>query len=217
MNDLITAATSGLFVEVGKVIEHMKVQQARIADLERQLAEASAPAVEPPIGHISKGMLEQLRERLGVSGYVQSGRTEEFPVALYTAPLAADTDKVREAILSILPNPPASLDKHESASYCVDFRAGLKAAAELVGSMAAQAPVREVPGWQPIETAPKDKPIWAFNGEQGVMHWTEGDTWALWVWTDELVSDADPNPDQPTHYMPLPAAPVQPDTDKEQA
>lgn len=53
----------------------------------------AAPAVEQPIGHISKGMLEQLRERLGVSGYVQSGRTEEFPVALYTAPQAAEAAK----------------------------------------------------------------------------------------------------------------------------
>lgn len=71
---------------------HLAEAKSRIADLERQLAEASAPAVEQPIGHISKGMLEQLRERLGVSGYVQSGRTEEFPVAIYAAPQAADTD-----------------------------------------------------------------------------------------------------------------------------
>lgn len=42
MNDLITAATSGLFVEIGKVIEHMKAQQTRIADLERENARLDA-------------------------------------------------------------------------------------------------------------------------------------------------------------------------------
>lgn len=62
--------------------------------------------------------------------------------------------------------------------------------------------------WQPIETAPKDTVVWAFNGEQGVMHWSEGEGWALWVWNDELLSDADPSPDQPTNWMPLPAPPA---------
>jgi hypothetical protein len=61
--------------------------------------------------------------------------------------------------------------------------------------------------WQPIETAPKDKEIWAFNGEQGRMLWSEGNQWALWVWADELLSDVDPEPNQPTHWQPLPAAP----------
>jgi hypothetical protein len=68
------------------------------------------------------------------------------------------------------------------------------------------------PAWQPIETAPKDVPIFVFNGEYGVMQWSEGvngtESWALWVWSDDLINDADPSPDQPTHWMPLPAAPV---------
>jgi len=63
-------------------------------------------------------------------------------------------------------------------------------------------------GWQPIETAPKDgENIWAFNGEQGVMHWIDVDVVALWVWEDDLLSDADPEPVQPTHWMPLPPPP----------
>jgi Lar family restriction alleviation protein len=62
--------------------------------------------------------------------------------------------------------------------------------------------------WQPIEAAPKDQEIWAFNGEQARMVWSEGPDWALWIWADLLLADADPSPDQPTHYMPLPAAPA---------
>lgn len=61
--------------------------------------------------------------------------------------------------------------------------------------------------WQPIETAPKDAPVWSFNGEQGVMHWAEGECYALWVWTDDVLSDIDPDPKQPTHWIPLPPPP----------
>lgn len=64
--------------------------------------------------------------------------------------------------------------------------------------------------WQPIETAPKDgTEVWAFNGEQARMRWIEGPGYALWVWVDELLEDADPSPDQPTHWQPIPAAPKQ--------
>lgn len=71
----------------------------------------------------------------------------------------------------------------------------------------------EAERWQPIETAPKDREVWAFNGEQGRMQWSEGSAdngegWALWVWCDQLLSDADPEPEQPSHWMPLPAAPA---------
>lgn len=66
--------------------------------------------------------------------------------------------------------------------------------------------------WQPIETAPKDgTEIWAYNGEQARMYWAEGHgenfDYALWVWSDDLLSDVDPSPDQPTYWMPLPAPP----------
>lgn len=62
--------------------------------------------------------------------------------------------------------------------------------------------------WKPIETAPKDAEIWAYNGEQARMIWSEGDHWALWIWADELLSEVDPEPDQPTHWMHLPKAPA---------
>jgi hypothetical protein len=62
--------------------------------------------------------------------------------------------------------------------------------------------------WQPIETASKDgTEVWAFNGEQARMLWSEGQERALWAWADQLLADADPEPEQPTHWMPLPAAP----------
>lgn len=64
------------------------------------------------------------------------------------------------------------------------------------------------PQWLPIETAPKDgTEIWAFNGEQGRMRWIECPGYGLWIWDDVLLSDADPEPEQPTHWMPLPPAP----------
>lgn len=63
------------------------------------------------------------------------------------------------------------------------------------------------PQWMTIDSAPRDGCVWAFNGEQGAMKWSEGDGWALWVWADELLSDVDPSPQQPTHWQPLPAPP----------
>lgn len=63
--------------------------------------------------------------------------------------------------------------------------------------------------WQPIEKAPRDgRPLWVYNGEQGVMKWIEGEEYALWVWADPLLSDADPSPEQPTHFRPVPASPI---------
>ena len=63
--------------------------------------------------------------------------------------------------------------------------------------------------WQPIETAPKDGiEVWCFNGEHCVMRWISGEGYALWVYVDPLLSDADPEPEQPSHWMPLPEAPA---------
>lgn len=66
--------------------------------------------------------------------------------------------------------------------------------------------------WQSIDTAPKDgSMIWAFQPNccpgQSIMFWILGGRKGLWVYADELLSDADPAPAQPTHWMPLPEPP----------
>lgn len=72
------------------------------------------------------------------------------------------------------------------------------------------AKLRELlPVWQPIESAIKQEGelIWAFNGEQAAMRYTKTPDGDLWCWLDEALSDIDPEPQQPTHWMPLPKAP----------
>lgn len=62
--------------------------------------------------------------------------------------------------------------------------------------------------WMPIETAPKDRDVWAFNGEQAAMRWLDfDDIDGLWIWSDDTLCEIDPNPEQPTHWMPLPEPP----------
>lgn len=205
MNDLITAATSGLFVEIGKVIEHMKAQQARIADLERQLAEASAPAVDrKPLGWLRRWAFDGEKPRKEKGKWVAKFRLLPITqhqafnddVPLYAAP-AADTDKVREALkLAIRQNSCDMLMTGEEIRKC---EAALH-------SMAAQAPVREVPGWQPIDTAPKDgSHVLCYAPELQFVGFY-GDPINKWCYMAPGVPVA---PTQPTHWMPLPAAPVQ--------
>lgn len=74
----------------------------------------------------------------------------------------------------------------------------------------ARAALPAASAWQPIEAAPKNgSEIWAYNGEQGRMRWLGGWALDLWVWADDFLNDADPNPKQPTYFLPLPAAPAQ--------
>ena len=64
-------------------------------------------------------------------------------------------------------------------------------------------------GWLPIESAPRDGTVvWAFNGEADRMKWICGDGYDLFIYADELLADVCPDPDQPTHWQPLPAAPM---------
>jgi hypothetical protein len=68
-------------------------------------------------------------------------------------------------------------------------------------------------GWQPIETAPRDGTVvWVFNGEQACMWWDH--VCGLWLWSEVLLSDVDPEPDQPTHWRPLPAPPQEAGDDR---
>lgn len=147
-------------------------------------------------------------------------------------PQAADTDKVREVW------------KHDAESFgnalneaCWTFtesapegsisamlwnhlkptlRTAILKYSELVSaSMAAQAPVREVPGWKPIEAAPKDGSevlLWLPAPYSRIAKARWFDLWENWQ-EGEFPSDQDEYSgigcQLPTHYMPLPAAPVQ--------
>ena len=59
---------------------------------------------------------------------------------------------------------------------------------------------RIVPGWQPIETAPRDGTnvlaFWSDWGDCGVVRFDRGEWWAM---MHDVVT--------PTHWMPLPAPP----------
>ena len=93
---------------------------------------------------------------------------------LLAAPQAADTDKVREAILAMPFPEPWGVLRHDADTdkwyepddpTAADIRVYSQrdlneirvAFADLAASMASQAPVREVPGWQlvPMEPTPK--------------------------------------------------------------
>lgn len=103
---------------------------------------------------------------------------------------------------------------YESIRYVAGFTEEyVKQYAVAYAQAVADERVRAATTFQPIQSAPKDgTEIWAFNGEQGRMHWTEGEVaggkWALWVWADQVLADVDPEPHQPTHWMPLPPVPT---------
>lgn len=88
----------------------------------------------------------------------------------------------------------------------------LQYAKETISELEAELRQRE---WQPIETAPKDGThIWLFsNGDhQCAGYWliTSGEDyhWEGWIFADELLADVKPDGLDPTHWMPLPAAPA---------
>ncbi|MEC4339618.1 hypothetical protein VPH13_12920 [Stenotrophomonas pavanii] len=114
--------------------------------------------------------------------------------------------RVRAALAFIAVYEP---DDHarQSVQYMLGWAAVARRQADKALEMLDSALAEE--SWQSIEKAPKDgRPLWVYNGEQGVMKWIEGEEYALWVWVDPLLSDADPSPEQPTHFRPLPASPA---------
>ncbi|HEU0196171.1 MAG TPA: hypothetical protein VFQ88_03015 [Nevskiaceae bacterium] len=108
----------------------------------------------------------------------------------------------------------AELRKHNAAlaalwSKAVDRTTAAQHELQSRTDAGAECPVQERSAWRDIATAPKDgTAIWAFNGEQARMRWIAGDGYALWIYDDALLGDACPDPDQPTHWMPLPSEPV---------
>lgn len=182
--------------------------KSRIADLERQLAEASAPAVEQ-IGSFKitsefagYGVRNKVTGKWGDWLYQEHSKDYAIgtgdwsgPIKLYTAPQAADTDKVREAI-SKAPTPTYStiVDRFEYG-----FGAGLKAASDIVATMAAQAPVREVPeGWK-LTRCEDGTIIVSKNNIGGYAAWKDDSNIAssiLYHFADEFLAT-------------VPAAPVQ--------
>lgn len=139
-----------------------EAQAARIAELERQLAEASAPAIEQQ-SKINAELLLVARYALeyidgipkdievDASGFDRDWANSVVGRAKLVSPQVADTDKVREAILALpclgTMSQFAKLD--DLMLYQQGHKDALHDAASLVSSMAAQAPVREVPeNWQ---------------------------------------------------------------------
>lgn len=149
--------------------------QAHVKELEQKHADAvqryeelaampaapSAPAVEQqPIRWLMSDGSCTADRRYG-EGY--GGK----PLYLAPAPQAADTDKVREVLDKLhaeIMNLPANKLLHiyeddigQTLAYKTGHRDARHSAAELAASMAVQAPVREVPGWQPIgDSLPSD-------------------------------------------------------------
>ncbi len=82
-------------------------------------------------------------------------------------------------------------------------------------------PEPDADGWYKIDQIPdahRKLVLWVFNGEQVAMRWLDLESGepstSLWIYNDELLNDADPEPPQPTHYRLMPPDPVvEPDLD----
>ncbi len=85
-----------------------------------------------------------------------------------------------------------------------EAKAAAQADYEARVSSALSAQVQDVAGWQPIDTAPKDgTQILAFEIGGYFNCWWHDNGYGEQYWMDE--ADSEPNP---THWMPLPAAPA---------
>lgn len=236
MKDLIAKLKSEANVALGAIWLHIDAQAARIAELEAQIAAASAPEVEQkPIARLTtRDKPSDLFDII----ILDRARCKDG-MALYAAPQAADTDKLREAILEIHVILPSGYDEREVSAFKAGAKATSDAALKVLASTALQAPVgdgiandteagqaildgnrlqapvREVPVWLPIEGAPKDGRevlLWLPAPYNRIAKARWFDLWENWQ-EGEFPSDNDEycgiGSKLPTHYMPLPAAPVQ--------
>lgn len=152
MKDLIAKLQMDANCAMGAIWLHIDAREARIAELEAELAKlrAGVQVVAEPVATVIKKGADRtwMSENLG--------KLPDGTYSLYTALLPASADKLREAILAI-GHVADYCDPHKQFAYSSGFAAALKAAAELVASTAVQAPVREVPGWKmvPIEPTPE--------------------------------------------------------------
>lgn len=172
----------------------------RIADLERQLAEASAPAVEQqPVAQVAEDCVFLLRKQ---------PNGDRWPVGtkLYTVPMAADAEKLREEILALEP------EDGNDWGYVYGFGAAIRAVAGILNpaSMAAQAPVREVPRWVSVnDTLPELRiDVVVYCGYMVTAQRTDDlhdpENHKGWV-----IDFDNGSATEITHWLPLPAAPVQ--------
>lgn len=216
---------------------------SRIADLERQLAEASAPAVEQPLfkaesidglefrkladAYHCVNEQDEVEPTYDAMVYFIDAEIERQVKAALAAPQAADTDKVREAILGLTldiePTIFASWTRAKQDAYCNGFHHAQQAASELLPVMAAQAPVREVPGWISVdERLPEyGAEVLVFQPEKerkvtALARFTSN-VWDYYWDAAHIGKGRMTRPASVTHWMSLPAAPVPQDTDKEQA
>lgn len=133
---------------------------SRIAELERQLAEASAPAVEQqPVAYMFDVQVKRLGQRrqfAAIDYNLDSDETLVSKTALYTAPQAAEADKVRDAlpngwyeVLNRLHDNTETFGPYSKETARVAIECCMNALedleAENAANMAGQAPVREVP------------------------------------------------------------------------
>lgn len=184
MKDLIAKLQMDANCALGAIWMHIDAQAARIAELEAQQAFS--------IGETYANALS---------------RIAELEAQLAAKP--ADTDKLREAILALRVDPPRHYDNAQISAFCLGAKVMSETAAELAASTALQAPVREVPVWISISDRlpPDDCRVLVATWFDFIMEQQ------VEIAAFRAGSGTFSNSDV-THWMPLPAAPVQPGESK---
>lgn len=195
---------------------------SRIAELEAQIAAASASAVEQqPVAYaifatyegihrFCHAHLDRQSADKQASCFATERKAEVLP--LYATPQAADTDKLREFVEAVATSYSgfdnqerlycygceADLDDHEPHKPdCIVLRAQAALA-----STALQAPVREVPGWKLVPLEVTDAMLEAWKNELCIPVGSSPEAKARRAYKAMLAA------------APLPADPVQPGESK---